>query len=79
MEIPKEPACIRDCKTKTHVQEEKDAQIKANRQAETKFTPIRIYHAYMPPYSTQKQERESNSNTLNAKKSTPKGQLLGTP
>ena len=54
-------------------------KFKANRQAETKFTPIRLYQAYMPPYPTQKQERESNSNTLNAKKSTPKGQLLGTP
>ena len=31
---------------------------KANRQAETKFTPIRLYQAYMPPYPTQKQERE---------------------
>ena len=30
----------------------------ANRQAETKFTPIRLYQAYMPPYPTQKQERE---------------------
>ena len=54
-------------------------KFKENRQAETKFTPIRLYQAYMPPYPTQKQERESNSNTLNAKKSTPKGQLLGTP
>ena len=45
---------------------------KANRQAKTKFTPTRLYQAYMPPYSTQKQERESNSNTLNAKRSTPK-------
>ena len=50
-----------------------------NRQAKTKFTPIRLYQAYMPPYPTQKQERESTSNTLNAKRSTPKGQLLGTP
>ena len=25
---------------------------KANRQAETKFTPIRLYEAYMPPYLT---------------------------
>ena len=33
----------------------------------------------MPPDLTQKQERWSNSNTLNAEKSTPKGQLLGTP
>ena len=54
-------------------------KIKANRQAETNFTPIRLYQAYMPPYPTQKQERKSNSNTLNAEKTTPKGQLLGTP
>ena len=51
----------------------------ANRQAETYFTPIRLYQAYMPPYPTQKQEKESNSNTLNAKKPIHKGQLLGTP
>ena len=25
---------------------------KENRQAETKFTPIRLYQAYMPPYPT---------------------------
>ena len=48
-------------------------KFQANRQAETKFTPIKLYQAYMPPYPTQKQERESNSNTLNAKRSTPKG------
>ena len=33
----------------------------------------------MPPDPTQKQERKSNSNSLNADKTTPKGQLLGTP
>ena len=33
-------------------------KFKVNRQAETKFTPIRLYQAYMPPYPTQKQERE---------------------
>ena len=54
-------------------------KIKANKQAETNFTPIRLYQAYMPPDLTQKQERKSNSNSLNAKKTTPKGQLLGTP
>ena len=56
-------------------------KFKANKQAETKFTQIRLYQVYMPPYPTQKQERERerNSNTLNAKKSTPKGKLLGTP
>ena len=46
-------------------------KIKANRQAETNVTPIRLYEAYMPPYPTQKQERKSNSNTLNAKKNNP--------
>ena len=78
-EIAEETACIRDCKSKTHIQEEKGAQNKANRQAETNFTPIRLYQAYMPPDLTQKQERKRNSNTLNAEKITPKGQLLGTP
>ena len=52
---------------------------KANRQAKTDFTPIRLYQAYMPPDPTQKQERKSNSNSLNTKKTTPKGKLLGTP
>ena len=33
----------------------------------------------MPPDQTQKQERKSNSNTFNVEKTTPKGQLLGTP
>ena len=54
-------------------------KIKEKRQAETNFTPIKLYQAYMPPYPTQKQERKNNSSTLNAKKITPKGQLLGTP
>ena len=54
-------------------------KFKANRQAETNSTPIRLYQAYMPPDPTQKLERKSNSNTSNAKKITPKGQLLGTP
>ena len=71
--------CIRDCKSKTHVQEEKVHKNKANRQAEIDFTPIRLYQEYMPLDPTQKQERKSNSNSLNAKKTTPKGQLLGTP
>ena len=78
-EIAEETVCIRDCKSKTHVQEEKVHKMKETRQAETKFTPIRLYQAYMPPDPTQKQERKSNSNTLNAKKTTPKGQLIGTP
>ena len=33
-------------------------KIKENREVETNFTPIRHYQAYMPPYPTQKQERE---------------------
>ena len=78
-EITEETACIHDCKSKTRIQEEKVHKIKANRQAETNFTPIRLYQAYMPPDPTQKQKRKSNSNTLNAEKSTTKGQLLGTP
>ena len=77
-EIIEKPAYIRDYELKTHVQEERCIKIKANRQADTNFTPIRLHQAYMPPYLTQKQERKSNSNTLNAKKTTPKGQLLGT-
>ena len=52
-------------------------KLKANRQDETNFTPIRPYQAYMPPDLTQKQERKRNSNSLNADKTTPKGQLLG--
>ena len=64
---------------KTAYRKKKMQKFQENRQAETKFTPINLYQAYMPPYPTQKQERESNSNTLNAKRSTPKGQLLGTP
>ena len=70
---------IRNCEFKTRVQEEKCIKTKANRQVETNFTPIRHYQAYMPLDLTQKQERRSNSNTLNAEKITPKRQLLGTP
>ena len=47
-------------------------KFQANRQAETKFTPIRLYQAYMPPYPTQKQERESDSNTLMPRNQPPK-------
>ena len=54
-------------------------KIKANKQAETNFSLIRLYQEYMTPDPTQKQERKSNSNTLNAEKITPKGQLLGNP
>ena len=45
---------------------------KANRQAETKFTPIILYQAYMPLDLTQKQERKSNSKSLNADRKPPK-------
>ena len=41
---------------------------KENRQAETKFTPIRHYWENMPPDPTQKQRNQSNSSTLNAEK-----------
>ena len=78
-EITEDTTCIRDCKSKTRVQEEKVHKNKLNRQAKIDFTPIRLYQAYMPPDPTQKQERKSNSNSLNADKTTPKGQLLGTP
>ena len=51
----------------------------ANRQAETNFTPIRDYKANMPPDPTQTQRKKSNSKSLNADRTIPKGQLLGTP
>ena len=70
--------CTHDCEDKTRVQEEKEIEKKVNRQAETKFTPIRHYQENMPPYPTQKQRNKRISRTLNADK-TPKGQLLGTP
>ena len=59
-------AYIRNCEFKTHVHEEKCIKIKANRQAKTKFTPIRYYQASMPPDPTQKQRKKSNSKSLNA-------------
>ena len=59
--------------------ERKVHKLKENRQAETNFTPIRHYQAYIPPDLTQKQERKRNSNSLNGDETTPKGQLLGTP
>ena len=72
MEIIEKPACIRDYELKTRVQEERCIKIKANRQAETNFTPIRHYQAYMTPNSTQKQRNKSNSKSLNADKKPPK-------
>ena len=86
MTIYSKPTCIHGNRKETHVYTRKNLRtgrkvhkIKANRQVETNFTPIKHYEAYMPPNPTQKQERKSNSNTLNAEKTTPKGQLLGTP
>ena len=79
MDIAVQTTYIRDCELKTRVQEEKCIKIKENRQAETNFTPIRHYQANMPPDLTHKQEKKSNSKSLNADRTTPKGQLLGTP
>ena len=70
--IPGKPTCTHDCEGKTRVQEEKEIKKKVNRQAETKFTPIKHYQENMPPDLTQKQRNQSNSRTLNADK-TPKG------
>ena len=67
-DIPVKTACTHDCESKTRVQEEKEIKKKVNRQAETKFTPIRHYQENMPPYPTQKQRNQSNSRTLNADK-----------
>ena len=64
--------CTCDCKDQNRVQEEKEIKKPVNRQAETKFTPIRHYQENMPPDPTQKQRNQSNSRTLNADK-TPKG------
>ena len=72
MEIAKKSVCIRDYEFKTRVQEEMFIKIKANRQAETNFTPIIHYQANMPPDPTQKQERKSNSKSLNADRKLPK-------
>ena len=63
---------IRDCEFKTRVQEEKCIKTKENRQAETNFTPIKHYQAYMPPNLTQKQRNKSNSKSLNANRKIPK-------
>ena len=47
-------------------------KIKAKRQAETNFTPIRHYQANMHPDPTQKQEKKRNSKSLNADRKPPK-------
>ena len=72
VEIAVKPAYIRDCELKTRVQEERCIKIKENRQAETNCTPIRHYQANMPPDPTQKQEKKSNSKSLNAVRKSPK-------
>ena len=48
MDISVKTAYIRDYELKNHVQEEKHIKIKANKQGETNFTPIRHYQANMP-------------------------------
>ena len=72
VEIAVKPTYIHDCELKTHVQKERSVKIKANIQAKTNFTPIRHYQASMPPDLTQKQERKSNSKSLNANRKPPK-------
>ena len=68
MDILVKTACTRDCEDKTHVQEEKEIKKKVNKQAKTKFTPVRHYQVNMAPDPTQKQRNQSNSRTLNADK-----------
>ena len=72
VELAVKPAYIRECELKYHVQEERCIKIKANRQAETNFTPIRNYQENMPLDPTQKQEKNSNSKSLNADRKPPK-------
>ena len=72
MDIAVNPTYIRNCELKNRVQEERCIKIKENRQTETNFTPIRHYQANMPPDPTQKQDRKSNSNSLNADRKPPK-------
>ena len=72
VEIIEKTTCICDCELKTRVQEERCIKIKENRQAETNFTPIRHHQENMPPDLTQKQERKSNSKSLNVDKIPPK-------
>ena len=72
VDIAVKTAYIHDYEFKTRVQEEKYIKIKANRQAKIKFTPIRHYQENMPPDLTQKQEKKSNSKSLNADRRPPK-------
>ena len=53
-DISVKTAYIHDCELKTRVQEEKCIKIKANRQAETNFTPIRNYQTNMTLDPTHK-------------------------
>ena len=71
-DISVKTAYIRDYELKIRVQEEKCIKTKANRQAETNFTPIKHYQAYMPLDPTQKQRDKSNSKSLNADRKPPK-------
>ena len=58
MEMAEKTTCIRDCEFKTRVQEERCIKIKANKQAERNFTPIRHYQENMPTDPTHKQEKK---------------------
>ena len=78
-DIAVKPPYIHDCELKTHAQEERCIKIKANRQAETKFTPIRHYQENMPPDLTQKQEKKSNSKPLNVDRKALKDNYLELP
>ena len=71
-EIAVKSAYIRDCELKNRIQEERCIKIKENRQFETNFTPIIHYQENMPPNPTQKQEKKSNSKSLNANRKPPK-------
>ena len=71
-EIAMKTAYIHDSELKTHVQEERCIKIKANRQAETKFTPIKHYQVNMPPDPTQKQRNKSDLKSTNVDRKLPK-------
>ena len=59
IEMAKKTACMRDCEFKTRVQEERCIKLKENRQAETKFTPMRLpgKHAPRPDIETREKEQ----------------------
>ena len=79
VEIAMKPAYIHDCELKNHVHEERCIKIKENKQAETKFTPIRHYQEKMPPDPTQKQRKKSNSKSMNADRKPPKDNYYELP